>query len=109
MWRGAIGILLAAALAAPADDVRRVEQALHAVIAKAEPAVACLYVSRPDRAPVIRRPNRRPTEPEDRETVPDFYATGVVLEASGKILTNYHVLREAAAGGDPSRVGIRVR
>jgi S1-C subfamily serine protease len=108
MCRGAIGILIAATLAAPADDMRRVEQALQAVIAKAEPAVACLFVYRPERQSSDAR-GRRPIDPDERQSVPDFYASGVVIDPQGKILTNYHFIREAAGGGDPSRVRIRFR
>src|SRR4051812_35856905 len=109
MRYGVIGIVAASALAfaAAADeprDARRVEQALQAVIAKAEPAVACLYVYRPGRFDDSARGFIPP------DAVPDFYASGVVLDPAGKILTNYHVLREAAGDGrDPVRVEIRVR
>ncbi|HEX4592238.1 MAG TPA: S1C family serine protease, partial [Gemmataceae bacterium] len=99
-----IGALLAAASAAIADeprDIRRVEQALQAVIARAEPAVACLYVYRPDHADSFRAPTAA-------EGVPDYYASGVVVE-SGRILTNYHFIREAAGEGDPTHVRFRTR
>jgi serine protease Do len=108
MRRGTIGIgaVLVAAVAAIADeprDARRVEQALQAAIAKAEPAVACLFVYRPDHNDSFRGV-------PSADTVPDFYASGVVLDPAGKILTNYHVIREAAGeGGDPARVRIRAR
>jgi S1-C subfamily serine protease len=102
-----IGAVLAAALVAAADeprDARRVEQALQAAIARAEPAVACLYVYRPGRF----RDSVGGIIPPD--AVPDYYASGVVLESSGKILTNYHVIREAAGeGGDLAGVRIHVR
>ncbi|HEY1381562.1 MAG TPA: trypsin-like peptidase domain-containing protein [Gemmataceae bacterium] len=96
MRRGVIGIgvVLAAALATPADDARKVEQALQAVIARAEPAVACLLVYRPDHRGTGDA-GRRPFD-DDRQAVPDFYASGVVLDPQGLILTNYHVVREAA-------------
>src|SRR5215211_9381666 len=103
MRRGAIGIILATVVAAPADDARRVEQALQTVIARAEPAVACLFVYRPEPRSSGDR-IRRPFAPDDRQAVPDFYASGVVLDPTGKILTNYHVIREAAGEGrDPAR------
>jgi serine protease Do len=116
MWRSGItiGALLAAAVAIAEEprgtaDARRVEHTLQAVIAKAEPAVACLFVYRPDPRSSGDRIRRRAT-PDDRLAAPDFYATGVVIDPQGFILTNYHVLREAAGDGrDLSQVRIRVR
>src|ERR1700683_3274915 len=106
MRRGIIGIgaVLAAGVRAPADEpraARRVEQELQAVIAKAEPAVACLFVYRPDRSAAAD--SFRGLNPID--AVPDYYASGVVLDPTGKILTNYHFIRAAAGEGlDPSHV-----
>jgi serine protease Do len=96
-------IVVFAAAADEPRDARGVEQALQAVIAKAEPAVACLLVYRPDRVDSNRSPLKD-------DAVPDYYASGVVVDAAGKILTNYHFLREAAGEGqDPASLRIRVR
>ncbi len=123
MRRGVIigaGVVLAAALAAAADeprgaDLRQIEQSLQAVIAKAEPAVACVLAYRhPDPIP---DPSHRTADRDDAVRVPDSYGSGVVVTPQGLILTNYHVVRDAktiyvrlpagkdADGGDgPSRV-----
>jgi serine protease Do len=92
--------VLVAAVVAAADeprgaaDARKVEQALQAVIAKTEPAIACLLVYRADRLP--KRSTRGSPVPDE---VPDYYASGVVVGAGGFILTNYHVIRQAAGDG----------
>jgi S1-C subfamily serine protease len=92
---GAVVLAGVAALAAePLAHARRIEQAFQAAIERAEPAVACLLV--------YRRPPERNTDPskqtialEIRDTVPDYYGSGVVLKSQGLILTNYHVVRDA--------------
>jgi S1-C subfamily serine protease len=57
-------------------------------IKKAEPAVACILVARsPEAKDKIK----------DRETVPESFGSGVVIDAQGLILTNYHVVREHTA------------
>jgi serine protease Do len=101
-----IAVVLASTIAAAADeprDARTVQRAQQAVIANAEPAIACLMVYRPDRADSIRAPLRD-------DAMPDYYASGVVVDPAGKILTNYHFLREAAGDAqDPASLRIRVR
>ena len=89
-------VVLAVTIAAADEprDIRRVEQALQAVIAKAEPAVACLLVDRESKsAPPDSSP--RMAENDDDARVPDYYASGVMLDSRGLILTNYHVVRDA--------------
>jgi serine protease Do len=94
-----IGVVLIAALAGVADeppsiaDARKVETAIQAAIAKAEPAVACVLVYResdPSSAPA--RPKIPPDE-ANRVPVPDSYGSGVVISSQGLVLTNYHVVR----------------
>lgn len=81
-------------------DARRIEKAIQATIARAEPAVACLLVYRPsahdssDNEPIRRL--------DDPTQVPDFYGSGVVFDAQGLILTNYHVVR------DSGRIYVRI-
>ncbi len=92
------GVLVAAAAVADeppgAADVRRIEQALQAVIAKAEPAVACLLINRESNNGASD-PARRVSEIDDPNRVPDYYASGVILDPRGLILTNYHAVRDA--------------
>jgi serine protease Do len=96
-----IGAVLAATVA-PADeprgaaDARRVVQALQAVIAKAQPAVACLLIYRESNS-AASDPARRTLEIDDPNRVPDYYASGVMLDPRGLILTNYHAVRDAKA------------
>jgi serine protease Do len=86
-----IGAVLAAVVAAADEprDFHKVEQALQAVIAKAEPAVACLLIDR--ESDTVSNSAR----PDDGSRVPDYYASGVVLNRRGLILTNYHAVRNA--------------
>lgn len=107
------GAVLAAATIAAADeppgaaDVRKVEKAVQAVIARSEPAIACILVYRPDRTGGQSGGIGRRTA---LDRVPDFYASGVVLDSAGLILTNYHVIREAAGEGhDGARPHLLVR
>ena len=37
---------------------------------------------------------RQPTDPKDPSFIPSEFATGVVVDSKGLILTNYHVLGE---------------
>jgi serine protease Do len=110
------------------QDALALEQTLVEAIARAEPSIACILVSRSDQYPdfekpsaderergklgghtknaVIHEPPRRfnprpaetPVDPldlSDVNNVPEAYGSGVVVDASGLILTNYHVVRDA--------------
>jgi len=91
-------LLLAELAAAPADepnplaDARRLEEAGQGAIARAEPAVVCLNVYRGS-TPIDARGDANGTDPGAR--VPEYFGTGVVIDAKGLILTNYHVVRDA--------------
>ncbi len=75
----------------PPAGARALEAAFEAAIRKAEPSVACILVARGDGA--------RRASLADPDTVPESYGSGVVIDAQGLILTNYHVVRDAAAQG----------
>ncbi len=97
----AVAFVLTAAAAAD-DDTRKLEVALQAAIARAEPAVACVQVFRtPDRPP---DPSRLPTEPE-RNAVPDFYGSGIVIDPSGLVLTCNHLVGDAR---NAQRIAVRL-
>jgi serine protease Do len=74
-------------------DARKLEFALQAAIARAEPSIACLLVRRERERP--NDPARRPGDLDDRNAPPDYYGSGVVIDPNGLILTNYHVVRKA--------------
>jgi serine protease Do len=69
-------------------DARALEQAFEQAIAKAERSVVCVLVS--------RTPRGRNNDLSDPDTVPESYGSGVIVDARGLILTNYHVVRQAA-------------
>jgi serine protease Do len=99
------------------------EQALQDAIARAEPSIACILVSRSEKyagpsqedrergklGKYTPRPTRNPfplgeiapgmerdaLDLSDPNNVPEAYGSGVVIDASGLILTNYHVVRDA--------------
>src|SRR2546423_942323 len=91
-----IGVVVSAGVAALAgqDDARRIEQAFQAAIARAQPAAACLLVYPPHPA-AAGDPSKRTFDPDNRDTPPDYYGTGVVIDPQGLILTHYHVVRDA--------------
>ncbi len=95
--RGAplLAVCLAAALAGPAcgddrpkaPDLPALEAAFQDAIQKAEPAIACVLVS-------------RSTDPknqalDDPNLVPESFGSGVVIDERGLVLTCYHVVRDA--------------
>jgi S1-C subfamily serine protease len=88
------GVIAAAGRGETPADARRIERAFQAVIARAEPSVACVLVYR-DRGPVADDSARKPPEQSDLARVPDYYGSGVVIDPAGLILTNYHVVRDA--------------
>jgi S1-C subfamily serine protease len=76
----------------PADepvsfDVLALQQAFERAIEKAERSVVCVLIS--------RSPNRSSGR-TDPEAVPESYGSGVIIDARGLVLTNYHVIRDAA-------------
>jgi len=125
----AIIVLFAALVQAeePAHiDLPTLEKAVQEAIARAEPASACILVSRSEDyaalgfGPPSEKPGdlgdfkipgvsdqenaTRPAIDADRlkrldladpGTVPESFASGIVIDPSGLILTNYHVVRDA--------------
>jgi S1-C subfamily serine protease len=69
----------------PGAAARNLERAFQQAIARAEPAIACILVSRSH--PV-------PGDFGDPDGVPEYYGSGIVLDRH-LILTNYHVVRDA--------------
>lgn len=98
-WLFRCGIVCLVAFAAlmradePSADARKLEIALQRAIAAAEPAVACILVRRERERPADF--DRKPTDLDDRNTPPDYFGSGVVIDSQGLILTNYHVVRRA--------------
>lgn len=126
-----VGLLGGLAAPAWADDsptlqqVAALNQAVQTAIRQAEPAIACILVSRSDDYrkkfsdappsdepgklgpfPPRRVPNPLPErillpnelrklDLSDPENVPESYGSGVVVDEKGLILTNYHVVRDA--------------
>jgi serine protease Do len=107
-----------------AFDLSILDKAMQEAIAQAEPAIACISVSRSEEyanlksnsapqepgelgdfiPPVTREPWRRMGADPDLlsrldlanpKTVPESFGSGIVIDPSGLILTNYHVVRDA--------------
>ncbi|HKB03399.1 MAG TPA: trypsin-like peptidase domain-containing protein [Gemmataceae bacterium] len=102
-------------------EVIALQKSVHRVNDAAKPSIACVLVSRSDKyAGLGQGPKSAPGElgefnlapgarwgrggPRDLwkrldlanpETVPEAYGSGVVIDDSGLILTNYHVIRDA--------------
>jgi S1-C subfamily serine protease len=132
---GSIAFVLLVTAAGQCDDdltaARNLESAMQRAIAKVEPAVACILVSRsteykqfdgisgtrepgqlggfdrPDPDMGFRRGPARLFDQRRREVaerldlsapnhVPESFGSGVVIDTSGKVLTCYHVVRDAA-------------
>lgn len=110
------------ARADPPAEVAALQKAVHQIIDAAEPAVACLLVSRSDKyadlAPQVGtdtpgklggfEPQRsfrfmdgqlrelyKRLDLANPDTVPEAYGSGVVIDESGLILTTYHVIERA--------------
>lgn len=116
-------LILPAHVAAQPTDVKSLQETVHNVIDGAEPSIACILVSRSDRykeffaAPSVKEPwklggfepprfDGNWIDPARQElihqldlanptTVPESYGSGVVLDAEGLILTNFHVIQNA--------------
>jgi serine protease Do len=83
------------------------EKAVVEAIAKAEKSVVAIArvrkeVSAPGRAPGDEEPRLAPrvpdiSDPTDPDFVPSEFGTGVVIDAKGLIVTNYHVLGDTKA------------
>jgi serine protease Do len=126
---------LAAEYPTKVQDVLALEATIEEAIARAEPSIVCVIVSRSEKYDNLEsdaerkraekdresgklgtyelRPERpmrpggfhRPFDPRatardpldlsDPENVPEAYGSGVVVDAGGLILTNYHVIRDA--------------
>ncbi len=69
-------------------DVFVLEQAMQEAIRRAEPAIACVLVSR-------SADPKQAEQVSDRAQVPESFGSGVVLDDKGLVLTNYHVVRDA--------------
>jgi S1-C subfamily serine protease len=71
-------------------DALALQDAMVAAIKRAEPAVACILVTRSEdksEQRALAQPGR----------VPESYGSGVVIDEAGLILTNQHVVRDATA------------
>lgn len=97
-------------------DARALQEAFQKAIEEAEPAIGCILVSRSEayrqyqKGPVGDYPGHlgeytvprnadekaKRLDLADLEHVPESYGSGVVIDETGLILTNYHVVRDAA-------------
>lgn len=114
--------LAAAAGAAPPPEVVALQKHVRQMVDAAEPSVACVLVSRSEqyanfgqgpsaadegrlgdfRPPpaarfvdVARRDLVKRLDLSDRDTVPEAYGSGIVIDEAGLVLTNYHVIEKA--------------
>jgi S1-C subfamily serine protease len=120
-WALPLAALLTCPCRARADDAAALERAVQQAVRKAEPSVACVLVSRsplyrkyegkPSTEPGRLGPFRMPARPfhhqperwrelrrldlSDPDNTPESYGSGVVLDRSGLVLTNAHVVRGA--------------
>lgn len=100
-------------------EVIVLEQTVQQAIERAEPSIACIAVSRSERYREFEPTNANPipgrlgkfdariyrNDPRANvalqldlslpDHVPESYGSGVVIDASGLVLTNYHVVRDA--------------
>lgn len=86
--------------------VRALEETLTATIAEAEPSVVAIAMVEKDEPGSIANLELRPSpfgfpsltgrapRPTDADFQPTHYATGVLLDRSGRILTAYHALKD---------------
>ena len=66
-------------------DVAALQAAMHKAIERAEPSIACILVTRAE--------GGRGFKPEDPTFIPELYGSGVVIDETGLVLTNEHVVR----------------
>jgi serine protease Do len=124
MTRYLLAALLVPALVCPCSadskEVQALQEAVRKVIKETDPSVACVLVSRseryrefgtatstqPGRLGGFTTPAADNSDPARREllrrldlaspdTVPESYGSGVVIDASGLVLTNFHVVQNA--------------
>jgi serine protease Do len=97
IWALSLAILLTAVAGragarepARLADALALQDAVAAAIKRAESSVACILVTRSEdrkEQDALANPDR----------VPESYGSGAVIDESGLILTNYHVVRDATA------------
>src|SRR5262249_36197215 len=99
LWACFLAVFLAAAAGPPSaqppsrlPSAFALQDAMAAAIKQAEPAIACILVSRSEDPR-----NQILDDPDHPERVPESYGSGVVIDRSGLILTNLHVVRDATA------------
>ena len=117
-----IALLASPALAQPSAEALALQKSMHKIIDNAEPSIACVLVSRssgyvdlgegPSAASQgklggfnprrytnwgdgPRRELVKKLDLANPETVPESYGSGVVIDAGGLVLTNYHVIEKA--------------
>jgi serine protease Do len=125
----ALGLLITTNLhaddASRSIDILALDKAMQEAVAKAEPAIACITVSRSEEYQNLKlsTPSQEPGElgdfkvpPFNRgpirpmgidpdllkrldlanpKTVPESFGSGIVIDPTGLILTNFHVVRDA--------------
>jgi S1-C subfamily serine protease len=69
-------------------DLPALEAAFQEAIARAEPSIACVLVS--------RSPDPKNHALDDPALVPESFGSGIVIDPNGLVLTCYHVVRDAA-------------
>ena len=128
--------LAGVAVATPPAELVKLQKHFHEVIEAAEPSIACILVSRSEQyahfgqgpsaardgklgdfrpRPVVR--SMPPAEREllkrldlaNAETVPEAYGSGVVIDDSGLVLTNYHVIADIRGDGKGMATKVYVR
>jgi serine protease Do len=117
-----ISLIASSALAQPPAEALALQRAMHKIIDDSEKSVACVLVSRSSAYADLgegpsaaaqgklggfnprrymnfgdgpRRELVKKLDLANPDTVPEAYGSGVVIDAGGLILTNYHVIEEA--------------
>jgi serine protease Do len=108
-----------------ADDYKQLQDTVQKAIEKADPAIACILVSRSDayqrfgQGPSVENPGqlgkylpgslnfpskmtrdeqevvRKKLDLADPENIPESFGSGIAIDGKGLILTNYHVVQGA--------------